>query len=426
MEFLSCSVLLFATRVTICGAVGSEDFTPLESSSVDSGSNICNASLLQFAAHRNSQIRIELPSFASFISEYGRNYKIGTSDYDMRRDIYEREVQQVQKHNSNPHRLWTAGVNRLSDHTEIELSSLRGLVAMSLGKTKTAVFLHKMREEDLPLEKSWSHLKSLTVDTDQMYCGSCWAVATATVLAANSEINGHDNTFSVQELVDCVPNPRHCGGTGGCQGSTVELAMEWVMERGLATTIETPYLAEDGVCKKDQTDSKNLVSSTGHNDDLFKQRIAVGFHAAHHAARRLGLKGWERLPENQHHPLLEALALRGPVAVSIAASGMNSYSSGIYDACVKDAVVDHAAVLIGYAKDRDTGDTPYWLLKNSWGLDWGEKGNIRILRNSGTYCGIDNQPEVGTGCDGGPSSVEVCGMCGILYDAVVPHFVSAT
>lgn len=31
-----------------------------------------------------------------------------------------------------------------------------------------------------------------------------------------------------QELIDCVPNPNACGGTGGCSGATVELAMNYV------------------------------------------------------------------------------------------------------------------------------------------------------------------------------------------------------
>ena len=59
--------------------------------------------------------------------------------------------------------------------------------------------------------------------------------------AANHRIHtGRARSFSAQELVDCVPNPDECGGQGGCQGATVELALLHMDQRGLATTEDTP------------------------------------------------------------------------------------------------------------------------------------------------------------------------------------------
>lgn len=368
-----------------------------------------------------------MPSFAAFIEQEGRTYAKGSTEYDMRRGVFEQRIHQIHKHNSNPHRRWNAGVNHMTDRTETELAKLRGLQvikrdggAKGIGR-HSGQFLDQIENAVLQEDKSWTHLEAVKARSDQSHCGSCWAVATATVLRANAEINGHSRTFSPQELVDCVPNPHHCGGEGGCKGSTVELALNWVMEQGLDTLEGTPYKAEDSTCKKS---SPLLISQDGVHDHL-EDMIATGFHGAQSdssAGLALGLRGWERLPENEYEPLMRAVAQVGPVAVSVAAHSWHSYSDGIFDDCNRDAVIDHAVTLVGYGKDKRSDDK-YWIVKNSWGNHWGEKGNIRLFREEGkAHCGTDHQPEVGTGCDGGPSEVRVCGMCGILYDSVVPHF----
>merc|ERR1719393_775056 len=120
------------------------------------------------------------------------------------------------------------------------------------------------------------------------------------------------------------------------------------------------------------------------------------------------MTGWEMLPKNQLEPLMRALVERGPVAVSVAATEWNSYESGIF---------------VAYGKDASS-NTKYWTIQNSWGNDWGENGHIRLLRHdsSDAYCGTDDKPEVGTACKGETDPVPVCGMCGVLFDSVVPHF----
>ena len=62
---------------------------------------------------------------------------------------------------------------------------------------------------------------------------------------------------------------------------------------------------------------------------------------------------------------------------------------------------------VGYGTDPSLGD--YWLVRNSWTANWGESGYIRLHRGSATnpVCGVDTQPADGSGCDGGPTSVQV-------------------
>ena len=71
-----------------------------------------------------------------------------------------------------------------------------------------------------------------------------------------------------------------------------------------------------------------------------------------------------------------------PIAVSISSSGWESYTNGLLS-CPVNATVDHSALLVGYTKENN------WILKNSWGEEWGENGFITI--DSEADCGICNQ-----------------------------------
>merc|ERR1719265_2623165 len=158
------------------------------------------------------------------------------------------------QHNSNPARSWTAGVNKLWDWTESELQSLRGWdgsmqpeAGSSRGIRKHSSFLQQ--ESELPKEKIWSDLQMAKHVRNQADCGSCWAIASATVLEGHAEIyTGKPRTFSAQQIVMCTPNPRHCGGDGGCKGATAELAMDWVLKHGCAEDFQVPYTGRDGSC----------------------------------------------------------------------------------------------------------------------------------------------------------------------------------
>lgn len=354
-----------------------------------------------------------IPHFDSFLQEHGRSYAAGCAEYDLRRAAYEKRAAAAAHHNSQKDRLWTAGPSHLWDWTEEEISQLHGWRRIGVDTSSSLLeadgITQEEEEEDEDIKRKalpdifdWGTRKvaSLLKMKNQGSCGSCWAVAAATVLQAHAEIHtGKRHTFSAQQLVNCVPNEHKCGGDGGCKGATVELAYDYTMRSGLQEEEDVPYLAKDNAC-------------------------LVGQDGAHSAAG-FGMVGYKKLPENEYEPLMRALAFRGPVAVSVDASTWSMYGEGIFNDCAEDAVINHAVVLVEYGNTgKKQHQLKFWKIKNSWGDRWGEAGHIRLLREDSeeTKCGTDRQPSVGTGCEGGPSQVKTCGNCGILYDSVVPKF----
>lgn len=348
-------------------------------------------------------------AFDQFLQEQDRAYTKGSAEHSERFAVFSLRLAAIEGHNSDPHRTWTAGVNHFTDRSDSELASVLGY--KPAGRTgdsdpspQAAVVGELAQRGTAQQLVDWRNLTIASQIPDQGSCGSCWAVTTASVLDAHHEIYiGTAKRFSAQEIVSCVQNPKHCGGKGGCDGATVELGMDYALKSGLSTMTETPYKGDDTPCGSLQMPVLAEASEVG-----------AGGHA-------FGLVGWRKLPDNQEMPLVRAVVEQGPVAVSVAASHWFSYKAGIFSGCPKDVVVDHAVTLYGIGQD---GERKYWLIRNSWGGSWGEKGFIRMVRTESedTYCGWDNDPAKGTGCDGGPSRARVCGTCGILFDSVVPTF----
>jgi len=240
----------------------------------------------------------------------------------------------------------------------------------------------------LPASVDWRTKGVVSPVKDQGGCGSCWAfAATEAIETAVAQATGKILALSTQNVVSCAMNPHHCGGTGGCSGATADIAFSYVALKSISSEAEYPYRAVTGTCQERTKTAK--------------------------------INGFVKLIENNYTDVVNALANVGPLAINVDASDWSSYSSGVYTDCqFRDVDIDHVVQLVGYGTD---GGRDYWIVRNSWGPFWGENGYIRIEKHSDgdqkKWCAPDTQPSDGTGCDGGPSTVTVCGSCGLWYDA---------
>ncbi len=140
----------------------------------------------------------------------------------------------------------------------------------------------------------------------------------------------------------CAPNPNNCGGTGGCGGSTGELAFDFVVSNG--GLVQEYQLGYPPAAYGGQTQPCTKAAGTP---------VAT-------------IAGYVQLPTNNYTALLNAVATVGPIAVSVAASGWGSYKSGIYRDIMGATDINHLVVLMGYGEEGQK----YWLVRNSWSPTW--------------------------------------------------------
>jgi len=358
----------------------------------------------------NKVDKLKTYQFADFVRQFKRSWQPGTAEWKQREDIFKKNLQTIIAHHSGPAQPWSKDVNKFMDYTEQEFKKLlghkpgkRGMAPGSLlqtGKKEPAPL--NMSFVTLPVTHDWRSKLAMSgkFARDQGACGSCWAFAAVQALEGHLEIqHGKSSKLSAQFLVSCMPNELHCGGTGGCDGATANLAFDYIKEFGIPAEQHWPYTSfsgRDGTC-----------------------------NPALKANRHVNIQDWVHLPENKDGPLAQALYQHGPVVVSVDGNPWSLYSSGIFAGCNRNAIINHAVVAEGFGEELHASTKKlhkYYLIKNSWGNDWGENGYIRLERfeDDNAYCGIDNKPEEGNGCDGGPREIPVCGMCGVTSDSSFP------
>ncbi|XP_060790728.1 procathepsin L-like isoform X2 [Neoarius graeffei] len=244
------------------------------------------------------------------------------------------------------------------DNQEYRQSVFKGCLG-SFNRTKShsaSTFLRQAGGAVLPDTVDWREKGYVTDIKDQKECGSCWAFsATGSLEGQTFRKTGNLVSLSEQQLVDCSWEY----GNMGCSGGLMDQAFEYIQDNnGIDTEESYPYEANDGDCRFEPDTTG--ATCTGYVD----------------------------INSGDENALQEAVATIGPISVAIDAGhpSFQLYQSGLYDEPLCSSMqLDHGVLAIGYGTENGKD---YWLVKNSWGLDWGEEGYITMSRNKNNQCGI--------------------------------------
>lgn len=313
--------------------------------------------------------------FESWAAEFGRQYS-NEEEKKQRMKVWMETNEYIENHNSKePKSSYELGHNQFSDMTLDEYHQYNNLgdyapdydevlepvddnfVAQIVSRVSNLVSTKGRRlNHDLQgyFERSinWVDEGVVTPVKGQGRCGSCWDFsAVGTVESAHAIATGDLVSLSEQEILDC---DFYDGGCGGGWPNRAFRYMKEFKQDGLCTSSSYPYEAKkhSDECKT-MSDGCTLVSNS-----------TVAFHGM--------------LPKSDFGLLLGLNLMPVSVAVNASPRAFKQYKSGIMDSDCPGKKINHAVIAVGYSREGQG----YWLLKNSWGKRWGDRGYIRLSMNS--------------------------------------------
>ena len=296
-------------------------------------------------------------SFQKFIKKHDKFYDTH-NEFIKRLDIFSSNLRLIEYNNMYNDNLKLA-VNKFTDMTSDEL--FYGFKSHNmLSKTKSCNEFKNYKTSNLPDSVDWRGT-AVTPVKDQGKCGSCWSFsATGAMEGAWAISTGNLVSLSEQQLLDCSITY----GDMACKGGLMDNAFEYAIDYGLCLEHDVPYEAKRESCESSNCEAEVEFSEC--------QDVPSGDQLA-----------------------LKAAVAQQPVSVAIQADKIvfQSYSSGVITGDVCGNNLDHGVLIVGYGTENGVD---YWLVKNSWGVGWGDNGYVKIGRNDTVnnlgVCGIATTP----------------------------------
>lgn len=311
-----------------------------------------NTNFLSF----NKQIsEAEIDSaFTKFMTEYARSYPDET-ELLKRKEIFASNYRKIMLHNQDKTQSVVLEVNKFADLSDEEFER------QYLSKPKTIEkpeYVYVGEDPDPAVKKNWHTEGKVSGVKDQGNCGSCWTFSSTSVIETIISIK--DNIppprLAEQDLVDCCRTDL----SKGCNGGEPTDAFVYVNKTGQALNKDYPYKAYDQIC-----DAK--------------------------VERKTHIHGYRNISYGDNADMEKVIMTR-TMAVGINAGPyiFRFYKSGVIDEGCPPEPINHGVTIVGADIDPDT-KKPYWIVRNSWGKNWGNEGHIFLARKPNGHpgtCGI--------------------------------------
>ncbi len=225
--------------------------------------------------------------------------------------------------------------------------------------------------KDTPDQFSWRDYENqdwLTTVKKQL-CGDCWDYAALGTLESIINIRENcaklDTDLSEQYVLSCLPS------SGSCRGGNTYRAFKYIMEtteegnyhNGVIPETCFPYQADDDISCSDKC------------TDWEEKLIPI-----------LDYGYWQSDGSAEDREAIKTQVMEnGPVAAGIMATdyfgywGSTHHDPEDYFPYIKEGKwVNHVVIILGWKDDSSIKRGGYWIVKNSWGTDWGYDGFFNI------------------------------------------------
>jgi len=209
----------------------------------------------------------------------------------------------------------------------------------------------------LPESYNWVPKGVVTPVYDQGSCGSCWAFSTTENIESFWALAGNNLTqLSMQQLVSCDITSL------GCNGGNPPFAYRYIKAvGGLESLIDYPYLGHDSRCEF----NRSLIAAS--------------------------ISGFQRISDHSHDNETAAQVFtfnHGPPSVCVDAKTWQYYTGGIMTGKSCGKLLDHCVQITGW---EIINGTNAWIVRNSWGTNWGPYLGYLYVEMFDDVCGIGQE-----------------------------------